>query len=84
MKTNEILAEENHPKFREGDLVKIRCCGIFASKEEAGQKVYLKGIIRGLAMKNVIDYWIVELKEKIDGHNYSCIMVPHTVVEFDW
>ena len=64
-----------HPVFEEGDEVNFNIT----------PDIYGSGLIRGKAINDVVDLWIVEVKEAcgIDEktYKYSCICVPHTLLE---
>lgn len=58
--------------YKEGDRVSV---SIFVMDVSEGE-----GIIRGRAIENVIDYWIVEIVKGIADptvYPYSCVSLPH-------
>ena len=41
----------------------------------------IKGFIRGISIKELNDFYIVELCEKIDGYEYSHAVFPDCMIE---
>jgi hypothetical protein len=57
-------------KYRDGDRVDVALAGDVTN--------IVRGTVRGISAQHVLDWWIIELDEPIEGWEYSCITEQHT------
>jgi hypothetical protein len=67
---SQLLHPANKIRYTEGQQVDVALAGDIETLR--------KGTIRGLISEHLIDHWIVEFNEPVEGWPYSCISVQHT------
>jgi hypothetical protein len=71
-RSHPLLDPRNKIEFHEGDRVEFTLDGNVSN--------LLMGTVVGISTRHLIDYWIIQLDEKLPEWEYSCVTIQHTMM----